>query len=157
MDKIDYKILEILQTEPELNITEIGRRVGLSHTPCWRRIKQMQDQGIIKQRTVILNPEALHLDVCVFCFVKLENHHEQTLLDFEQAVLKLPDVLQCYLITGDYDYCLRVMTSGIRDYEKVLRRKLTNLPHVAFINTSFTLREVKNTTELPLNKVNPSV
>ena len=153
MDKIDFKILNILQSEPELNISQIGKCVGLSHTPCWRRIKQMQDHGVIKHRTVILNPEALNLDVCVFCLVKLENHHEKTLLDFEKAVMKLPDVLQCYLITGDYDYSLRVVTSDIRHYENVLKRKLIKLPNVAFVNTSFTLREVKNTTKLPLDEI----
>ncbi len=113
----------------------------------------MQKRGIIKQRTVILDPEALHLDVCVFCFVKLENHHEKTLLEFEKAVIRLEDVLQCYSITGDYDYCLRVVTSDIRHYEKVLKRKLINLPNVAFVNSSFTLREVKNTTQLPLEEI----
>jgi Lrp/AsnC family transcriptional regulator len=152
MDRIDYKILTILQSEPDLNITEIGKRVGLSHTPCWRRIKQMQDQGVIAGRSVILNPASLNLDVCVFCFVKLTNHQENTLMAFENAVLKLPDVLQCYSITGDYDYVLRVVTSDIRHYEKVLKRKLINLPNVAFVNSSFTLREVKNTTSLPLEE-----
>ena len=151
MDKIDYKILKILQSQPELNITEIGKRVGLSHTPCWRRIKQMQDKGVIVSRSVILDPVALKLDVCVFCFVKLANHQENTLLEFENAVLRLPDVLQCYSITGDYDYCLRVVTSDIRHYEKVLKRKLIQLPNVAFVNSSFTLREIKNTTKLPLD------
>ena len=101
---------------------------------------------------MVLNPEALNLDVCVFCFVKLVNHQENTLLEFEKAVLKLPDVLQCYSITGDYDYCLRVVTSDIRHYEKVLKRKLIKLPNVAFVNSSFTLREVKNTTNLPLDE-----
>ena len=152
MDKIDYKILKLLQTEPGLNITEIGKRVGLSHTPCWRRINQMQDQGVIVSRSVILDPVALNLDVCVFCFVKLANHQENTLLEFENAVLRLPDVLQCYSITGDYDYCLRVVTSDIRHYEKVLKRKLIKLPNVAFVNSSFTLREIKNTTNLPLGE-----
>lgn len=118
MDKIDYRILKLLQTEPDLNITEIGKRVGLSHTPCWRRIRQMQDQGVIVSRSVILDPVALNLDVCVFCFVKLTNHQENTLVVFENAVLKLPDVLQCYSITGDYDYCLRVVTSDIRHYKE---------------------------------------
>ena len=151
MDKIDYKILKLLQDDPDLNITEIGKQVGLSHTPCWRRIKLMQEQGVIIRRAVILDPETLNLDVCVFCFVKLKNHQETTLLDFEKAVLKLPDVLQCYSITGDYDYCLRVVTSDIKHYEKVLKRKLINLPNVAFVNSSFTLREVKNTTILPLD------
>ena len=151
MDKIDYKILKLLQAEPELNITDIGKRVGLSHTPCWRRIKLMQDKGVIVGRSVILDPVALNLDVCVFCFVKLANHQEKTLVEFEDAVLNLPDVMQCYSITGDYDYCLRVVTSDIRHYEKVLKRKLIQLPNVAFVNSSFTLREVKNTTRLPLD------
>ena len=152
MDKIDYNILKLLQSQPDLNITQIGKHVGLSHTPCWRRIKHMQEQGIIVSRNVILNPVALNLDVCVFCFVKLINHQEKTLLEFEKAVLRLPDVLQCYSITGDYDYCLRVVTSDIRHYEKVLKRKLIQLPNVAFVNSSFTLREVKNTTNLPLDE-----
>ncbi|WGF88702.1 Lrp/AsnC family transcriptional regulator [Marinivivus vitaminiproducens] len=150
VDATSLKILKLLQAEPELTVAEIGERVGLSHTPCWRRIKQMEADGIIKGRVVLLDPDKLDLEVSVLCFVRLKQHDEDTLLAFETAVLDMPDVVQCYSVTGEHDYFLRVLARDVKTYEEVLKKSLLHLPGVAFINSSFTLRELKNTQALPL-------
>lgn len=150
VDATSLKILKLLQREPDLTVAEIGQRVGLSHTPCWRRIKQMEADGIIKGRAIVLDADKLDLEVSVLCFVRLKQHDEDTLLAFETAVLDMPDIVQCYSVTGEHDYFLRVLARDVKTYEEVLKRSLLHLPGVAFINSSFTLRELKNTHTLPL-------
>jgi Lrp/AsnC family transcriptional regulator len=150
MDQIDLKILSALQREPNLTIAQIGERVGLSHTPCWRRIKQMQESGVIKGRAVVLDPLKLNLEVTAFVFVRLKSHDEDALLQFEQAVADIPQIMQCYLMAAEFDYILRVITTGVQDYEAIVKRKLLHLPNVAFVNSSFALREIKNAVALPI-------
>ena len=150
MDETSRKILRLLQKEPGLTVAEIGARVGLSHTPCWRRIKEMEKLGIIRDRAVRIDPRKVGFDVSVFCFVRLKQHDEQTLLDFEKAVRDMPEVVQCYSMTGDHDYVLRVLTSSVRQYEEILKKALLRLPGVGFVNSSFALDELKNTLEVPL-------
>ena len=103
MDETSRKILRLLQKEPGLTVAEIGARVGLSHTPCWRRIKEMEKLGVIRDRVVRIDPRKVGFDVSVFCFVRLKQHDEQTLLDFEKAVRDMPEVVQCDSMTGDHD------------------------------------------------------
>ena len=150
MDETSRKILRLLQSEPELTVAEIGERVGLSHTPCWRRIKEMERQGIIRGRIVAVDPKRVGFEVSVFCFVRLKQHDEATLLEFEKAVKHMPEVVQCYSMTGDHDYVLRVLTSSVRQYEEILKKALLKLPGVGFVNSSFALDELKNTHRVPL-------
>lgn len=150
VDATSLKILKLLQRDPDLTVAEIGQRVGLSHTPCWRRIKQMEADGIIKGRAIVLDADKLDLEVSVLCFVRLKQHDEDTLLAFETAVFDMPDVVQCYSVAGEHDYFLRVLARDVKTYEEVLKKSLLHLPGVAFINSSFTLRELKNTHTLPL-------
>jgi Lrp/AsnC family transcriptional regulator len=150
VDDIDLKILRVLQKEHGLPINEIGERVGLSHTPCWRRIKKMEELGIIRNRAVILDANLLDLGVTVFVFVRLKQHHEEALIGFERAVLDFKEIVQCYSMTGEFDYLIRVVTTGVSSYEDFVKNKLLHLPDVAFVNSSFALQEVKNTTELPI-------
>jgi Lrp/AsnC family transcriptional regulator len=150
VDAINLKILRVLQQEPEISVADLGLRVGLSHTPCWRRIKQMEADGIIKGHAILLDAALLDLEVSVICFIKLKQHDEETLLAFEQKVLTLPDVVQCYSMSGEHDYMLRVVARDVRHYEEFVKHSLLHLPSVAFVNSSFVLREIKNITELPL-------
>lgn len=150
MDETSRRILRLLQDEPELTVAEIGERVGLSHTPCWRRIKEMERQGVIRGRIVLVDPKQVGFDVSVFCFVRLKQHDEETLVEFEKAVKAMPEVVQCYSMTGEYDYVLRVLTSSVRQYEEILKKALLKLPGVGFVNSSFALDELKNTHRLPL-------
>ncbi|HPE59754.1 MAG TPA: Lrp/AsnC family transcriptional regulator [Thiolinea sp.] len=150
LDATDIRILRIMQSSPELNIHEIGERVGLSHTPCWRRLRRMQDNGIIQGRVWLLSQELTGLDVSIFVSVRLKTHTPELLEDFEQATRDLPEILQCYSMSGEFDYLLRVVVASVRDYEKTIKGKLLRLPHVAIINSHFALSEIKNTTCLPI-------
>lgn len=150
LDEIDLKILRILQAEPDINIAEVGERVGLSHTPCWRRIRKMQDAGIIKGRICVIDAEKIGLDVSIFVFVRLSLHSAEALTDFEAATATIPEILQCYTMSGEFDYLLRVVVPSVRDYEKAVKGKLLKLPHVGVMNSHFALNEIKNTTALPL-------
>lgn len=150
LDEADMRILRVLQREPALTIAELGERVGLSHTPCWRRVKQMEESGVIQGRAVVLDPEALGFEVSVFCLVRLKQHDEDTLNEFEEAARRLPEILQCYSLAGENDYVLRVLVRSVRDYEQVVKVSLLHLPHVSHVQSNFALREVKNTSALPI-------
>ncbi len=150
LDEIDLKILRILQQNSDIAISEIGEKVGLSHTPCWRRIKKMQESGVIMRNRSVLDAEKVQLDVSIFVFVKLNVHSAEALESFEKATTTVPEILQCYTMSGEFDYLLRVVVSSVRDYEKAVKGKLVKLPYVGTMNSHFALNEVKNTTELPL-------
>ncbi len=150
LDEADLRILRVLQKEPTLTVAELGERVGLSHTPCWRRVKQMEESGVIQGRAVVLDPEALGFEVSVFCLVRLKQHDEETLNAFEDAARLLPEILQCYSLAGEHDYVLRVLVRSVRDYEQVVKVSLLHLPHVSHVQSNFALREVKNTSALPI-------
>lgn len=150
LDEIDLNILRILQAEPEITIEEIGNRVGLSHTPCWRRIRKMQESGLLKGRIWLVDPERAGLDVNIFVFVRLDTHSAEVMDAFEKATLTVPEILQCYTVSGEFDYLLRVAVGSVRDYERTVKGKLLKLPHVGIMNSHFALNEVKNTAALPL-------
>lgn len=150
LDKIDLKILGILQENTALNINEISDQVGLSHTPCWRRIKKMQEAGIIKAQVALLDGEKVGLDVSIFVFVRLDTHSAEALETFEKAVESVSEIMQCYTMSGEFDYLLRVVVSTVRNYEKTVKGKLLQLPHVGILNSHFALNEIKNSTALPL-------
>lgn len=150
LDDIDLKILRILQSEPDINISDIGERVGLSHTPCWRRIKKMEESGIIIGKVCLIDPEQIGLDVSIFVFVRLAIHSAEVLTQFEKATLLVPQILQCYTMSGEFDYLLRVVVPNVREYEKTVKGILLKLPHVGIMNSHFALSEIKNSTCLPL-------
>lgn len=150
LDEIDLKILRILQQDSDISIGDIGESVGLSHTPCWRRIKKMEESGVILGNRCILDAERVNLDVSIFVFVRLAIHSAEVLEEFEEATSSVPEILQCYTMSGEFDYLLRVVVSSVRDYEKAVKGKLLKLPHVGVMNSHFSLNEVKNTTQLPL-------
>lgn len=150
LDETDRRILKELQQNPSLTMVELGEKVGLSHTPCWRRLRRMEENDVIKGKQYLLNAEAIGYEVIVFCFIKIKEHHRDALLQFEESAALLREVLQCYSISGDYDYLLRVVAKNVKDYESVVKNELLQLPHVAHINTTFALNEIKNSNILPL-------
>lgn len=150
LDETDLKILRILQVEPEITIEEIGSRIGLSHTPTWRRIRKMQDSGLLKGRVWIVDPELAGHDVSIFVFVRLESHSAEVMDAFEKAARQVAEILQCYTVSGEFDYLLRVVVPSVRDYERAVKGKLLKLPHVGIMNSHFALNEVKNTMILPV-------
>lgn len=150
LDETDLKILRILQRDSDRNISSIGEEVGLSHTPTWRRIRKLQDAGIIRGKMIVLDGEKIGLDVSIFVFVRLAQHSSSVLEEFEAATANVPEILQCYTMSGDFDYLLRVVVASVRDYEKTVKRQLLKLPHVGHLNSHFALNEIKNTGVLPI-------
>ncbi len=150
LDEIDLKILRILQKSADMNINDIGIKVGLSHTPCWRRIRKMQDNGIIKSQNCHLDAEKVGLDVSIFVFVRLDIHSAEVLDEFEASTQSIPEIMQCYTMSGEFDYLLRIVVASVREYEKTIKGKLLKLPHVGVMNSHFALSEIKNTSALPI-------
>jgi Lrp/AsnC family transcriptional regulator len=150
MDELDWKIVRVLQNDPDIKVKELGERIGLSHTPTWRRLKRLEEDGIVMGRHVTLNAAALGLEIHVFARVQLKQHDEDTLTAFEEAVHNQPEVITCYSMSGEFDYLLHVIARSVRDYEALLKQVLLHLPGVAHVNSSFALKEVKNVNTLPI-------
>ena len=150
MDAIDRRILSELQDNADLSMQELGDRIGLSHTPCWRRVKRLEERGIVKRRVALLDAEQLDLAVNVFVNVSLRRHQENALNRFETAVQDVPEVVECYSVSGETDFLLRVVVADVTAYERLVKATLVHLPEVGNLTSTFALRQVKYTTALPL-------
>jgi len=139
-----------LQTSPGIKATEIGERIGLSQSACWRRIQRLRDEGVIKDQPAILDREKVGLSTMVFAHVKLTSHGRSNLTDFAEAVRQYPEVLDCYVVLGNVDFLLRIVAEDIKDYERFMYEKLSQLPGVQEVNSSIALSEIKHTTVLPI-------
>ena len=152
-DAIDLHILDALQGQGDLSTAEIAKRVGLSQSPCWRRIRRLEALGVIRERVAILDAERLGFEVTAFASIKLSEHGRRALPEFEAAIAALPEVVECHAMTGEVDYLLRVVTRDIRSYERVLRDHLLNLPTVREVHSQIALSRVKSTTRIPLERL----
>lgn len=150
LDDTDKRILAALQEDGRLTNVELAERVGLSPSPCLRRVRILEDAGIIRGYQAVVDQAAVGLPVSVFVSVKLEKQREDALQRFEKAVRAFPEVLECYLMTGSRDYLLRVVAKDLADYERFLKATLTRIDGVASIESSFALAQVKHTAVLPL-------
>jgi Lrp/AsnC family transcriptional regulator, leucine-responsive regulatory protein len=150
LDDIDRRILARLQDNARLTNVELAEAVGLSPSPCLRRVRDLEGSGVIRRYVALLDPATVGLPVSVFVNVTLERQIEAALERFEAAILKRPEVMECYLMTGDADYLLRVVTADLSAYERFLVEHLTRVPGVASIKSSFALKQVKYRTALPL-------
>ncbi|MAM13921.1 MAG: AsnC family transcriptional regulator [Rhizobiaceae bacterium] len=150
MDLIDFKILMELQDNPQVSASDLATKVGLSHTPCWRRVKKLEADGVIRERAIILDAVALGLPVVVFANIKLRQHDEETLEALEVAARARDEITECYSMSGDADYILRVVVRSIEEYEALLKKVLLHLPGVSSVQSHFALKCIKNTTRLPI-------
>jgi DNA-binding Lrp family transcriptional regulator len=150
LDELDRKILEELQENARISNVALAHRVGLSPSPCLRRVRELEDSGLVRGHVTLLDPAALGLGVSVFIQVRLDRQIEASLETFESAVLERPEVMECYLMTGDADYLLRVVVPDVPSFERFLVDHLTRVPGVANLRSSFALKQVKYTTALPL-------
>lgn len=150
LDEIDCRILAALQDDARVSNADLARTVGLSPSPCLRRVRDLELAGVIRQHVALLDPAAVGLPVSVFVQVTLERQVERALDIFEASVRDRPEVMECYLMTGDADYLLRVVVADVSTYERFLKDYLTRVPGVASINSSFALKQVKYRTALPL-------
>jgi Lrp/AsnC family leucine-responsive transcriptional regulator len=150
LDKFDLAILALLQQDARASLQEISARVGLTSTPCWARIKKMESDGVIQGYTVRLDPVAIGFSETVIVQVTLENHHDETLEEFGKALQEIPEVLEAYLVSGDYDYHIRIAVRDTRDYERLLRERLYRIPGIRHSKSSFVLGCLKESL-LPLS------
>jgi Lrp/AsnC family transcriptional regulator len=150
MDNVDRKILRLLQAEPNLPIQILSERVGLSHTPCWRRLKRLEVDGVILGRALLLDQDSLGLPITVFAQLKLRQHDEETLEALEKAVFDAAEIVECFSVSGGSDYVCRIVVESVARYEVFLKKTLLHLPGVAEVNSHFALKRVKLTTCLPV-------
>jgi Lrp/AsnC family transcriptional regulator len=149
LDKIDRKILTLLQKDATMPVAEIGRKVGLSTTPCWRRIQKMEEDGVIRRRVAVLDPVKVNAGVTVFVAVKTSEHNEAWLRKFAAVVEDFPEVVEFYRMSGDVDYLLRVVVPDIGAYD-TFYKKLIGKIALSDVSSSFAMEQIKYTTALPL-------
>ena len=150
LDETDRKILSLLQADCRLTLTEVADKVGLSVSPCHRRIKRMEENGVVLRYAALVDPRAVGLPVSVFVSIKLERQKERELELFSKAIAKWPEVVECYLMTGDSDYLIRVAIADMSALERFILEQLTPIPGVEKIRSSFALKQVRYKTALPL-------
>ena len=149
-DAIDRRILEVIQEEARISNAELAARVGLSPSPCWRRVRALEDAAVIRRYVTLVDAQAIGLPINVFATVTLEKQVERALERFERAVAERPEVMECYLMTGEFDYLLRIMVPSLGAYERFLMDHLTRIEGIASIKSSFALKQVLYKTALPL-------
>ena len=152
LDPTDRRILAVLQDNARISNDDLAREVALSPSPCLRRVRELEEQGVIRRYAALLAPQAVGLPVSVFVNVTLERQIESALEIFEAAIAKRPEVMECYLMTGDADYLLRVVVADLSAYERFIVDYLTKVPGVASIKSSFALKQVQYRTALPLGE-----
>ena len=151
LDRYEKKILEILQEDARISSSELANRVGLSQSPCWRRVNMLEESGVIRKRVVLVDRKKVGLRAQVFAQVKLSAHGRAHLADFEAAIADIPEVIECYVLMGTVDFLLRVVTVDVEAYEQLFFEKLSRLPGVQEITSSIALSEIKNSTALPIH------
>ena len=149
LDKFDISILEALQKDARLSLQDLGKIVGLTASPCWTRVKRLEDAGVIEGYTVRLSPEKLGLPETVILHVSLDSHSDEALFEFGRALEDIPEVLEAFLVSGDYDYYIRVAVEDTRGYERFLRERLYKIPGIRNSKSSFVLRRLKQS-QLPV-------
>lgn len=153
LDQIDKKILDLIQNDASLSVADIADKVGLSSSPCWRRIKRMEEQGVILRRVTVLDRKALGLNFEVIASVKLDLPSRDNLEKFEAALEAWPEVIECMTVTGAVDYVIRVLTIDMHAYDDFLRDKLLSLGLVSDVQSRIIVRVSKRTTSVPLSLV----
>lgn len=148
IDDIDRRILSVLQRDATISMDALSELVHLSRNACWRRVKQMEEAGILKARVALVDPNALGLGLSVFVMIRTASHEPEWLERFEAAVKTLPEIIGAHRMSGDLDYVLRVRVASVKDYDRFYQRLIERVP-VAEISASFVMDDIKDTTALP--------
>ena len=151
LDKFDLAILSALQRDARLSLQELSQEVGLTSSPCWTRIKRMEAAGVIEGYTLRVNAAKVGLPDTVIVQVTLDSHSDEALFEFGRALEAIPEVLEAFLVSGDYDYYVRIAVADTRDYERLLRERLYKIPGIRHSKSSFVLRQLK-LSPLPLRR-----
>lgn len=149
LDDMDVKILSILQEDCTRPVADIGKEVGLSTTPCWRRIQKLEETGVIRKRVAVLEPEKINAGVTVFVSIKTDKHSTAWLEKFHKAVDDFPEVIEFYRMSGEVDYLLRVVVPDIRAYDEFYKKMISRI-EIAKVSSAFAMEQMKYTTALPL-------
>lgn len=150
LDAMDRAILDVLQREGRLSSQALAERVGLSTSPCWRRVKRLQAAGVIRATVSLVDAQAVGLQVKALAMVTLEDHHPDSVAEFNRVVQERPEILECHATSGQHDYTLKIVCESIVAYDQLLSRWIMPCKAVHTVNTSFVLRSAKDTTALPL-------
>ncbi|CEP37176.1 Lrp/AsnC family transcriptional regulator [Halomonas sp. AOP13-D3-9] len=149
IDRFDLKILEQLQRDDTLSIAQLAEGIGLSVTPCWRRIQRLEKDGVIEKRIAVLNPEKLNLGLTVFVMVKTDKHNQAWLNAFQETVQAFPEIVEVNRLAGEYDYLLKVITRDNQSYDAFYKRLIARI-ELSNVTSCFSMEQVKKTNELPL-------
>ena len=152
IDKVDRRILSILQTDATVPVAEIGRRVGLSTTPCWRRIQKLEEDGVIRKRVALLDATKVNAKVTAFVSITTNQHTDDWLKKFADVIREFPEVVEFYRMAGSVDYLLRVVVPDIEAYDAFYKKLIAKID-IADVSTTFAMEQIKNTSELPLNYI----
>lgn len=151
IDRFDLKILEQLQHDDSLSIAQLAEGIGLSVTPCWRRIQRLEKDGFIEKRIAVLNPEKLNLRLVVFVMIKTDKHNQAWLDTFQEAVQSFPEIMEVNRLAGEYDYLLKVITRDNQSFDAFYKRLISTV-ELSNVTSCFSMEQVKKTTELPLGQ-----
>ncbi len=151
LDRQDIAILKLLQRDATLSTAAIAEKINVSQSPCWRRINRLEQAGLIDRRVALLNRDELGMEVVVFATINLTSTGRQNLIEFEEDIVRHPEVVECYTMTGIWDYMLKIVTRDIRHYEVFVRNTLTASPSIRELHSHMAVTEIKNVTELPLD------
>jgi len=151
LSQSDIQLLKLMQQDASLTTAELADKIGLSQSPCWRRINSIEQAGLIKKKVALLDSDQLGMEVVVFASINLLNHGGQSLEAFERRVVELPEVVECYTMTGSIDYMLKIITKNIQHYEVFVRTHLAQIDGIREIHSNMAVTRIKNTTELPLD------
>ncbi|MCC0043685.1 MAG: Lrp/AsnC family transcriptional regulator [Brucellaceae bacterium] len=150
MDRLDRKILRLLQENTTLAVADIAKKVGLSTTPCWRRIQKLEEEGVIRRRVAILDPTKVNASVTVFVAIRTNMHSLEWLKRFSEVIQEFPEVVEFYRMSGDVDYLLRVVVPDIAAYDTFYKKLIAKI-EIRDVSSTFAMEQIKYTTELPLD------
>ncbi|MEE4349064.1 MAG: Lrp/AsnC family transcriptional regulator [Pacificimonas sp.] len=149
LDPIDWRILAVLQEDASLSVQAIGERVGLSANPCWRRIKRMEEAGIIARRVALVDPASIGLAMTVFVAIRTNRHDPEWLAAFSRGIAGIAEITECHRMAGDIDYMLKLRVRDMADYDRIYQRLIAEVPGLSDVTASFSMEELKATTALP--------
>ena len=143
LDNIDRKILGILQRDATTSVQEVAGQVGLTNNPCWRRIKRLEEQGIIEQRVAVVNPKAIGLGITAFVTIRIDTHNREWLALFAACIEKIPEIVECHRMTGDVDYLLKVLIRDLEHYDNVYQKLIASVPGLSDVSSTFSMEQLK--------------
>ena len=153
MDEFDKKILKCLQEDASISTSALSEKVGLSTTPCWRRVQILEDKGYIEKRVAIVNRKKLNLGLTVIVNLKTRQHSQDWLINFKKSIIHIPEVIEVLRLSGDTDYSLKILVPDMEEYDRVYQEIISKIDDLYDVSSSFVMEEIKNTTIVPLNYV----